>query len=157
MRPYAMLFAAAFLPAAVQADTVAARVPFDDCTLSHQLTSIYSLAGLTKAVQNDLAARLGKLADRGQPYQSSDAIVPRGGPTQRFIRALQSKDKLFVWYEQGGIALSVHVLVYGNDEAAGAPESSAVPRFEANFVTFNLCAATDAYLNGQSPASGGER
>jgi hypothetical protein len=151
MRPYAMLFAAALLPATVQADAVAARVPFDDCTLSHHLTSIYSLDGLSKTVQSDLAARLGKLADRGQPYQSSDVLVLNGGPTRRFIRALHSEDKLFVWYEQGGIAVRAHVLVYGN------AASSAAPRFESNFVTFNLCAATDAYLDGKSPASGGER
>lgn len=155
---FPIAFAAAFLPVSVLAEQVspAARVPFDECTLTHRLTSIYSLAGLPDALRNDLAARVGKLADRGQPYQSTDAIVLNGAPTQRFIRAVRSDHNLFVWYEQGGIAVRTRVVVYDIDAAGDTQELAAAPRFEANFATFDLCRATDAYLDGMSPANGGE-
>lgn len=154
----AVAFAAVLVPVSIQAEQAspAARVPFDDCTLTHRLTSIYSLAGLPDALRSDLSARVGNLADRGQPYQSTDAIVLNGAPTQRFIRAVQSDHNLFVWYEQGGIAVRARVVVYDIDAAVGAQEPPAGPRFEANFTTFDLCRATDAYLDGMSPANGGE-
>jgi hypothetical protein len=126
----------------------ASRVPFDDCTLTHHLASVYSLAALPAAVRSDVMTRVGRLADRGEPYQSTDAIVLHGAPMQRFIRAVQSEHKIFVWYEQGGIAVRLHVLVYD----IGA----VVPRFEAAFVAFDACAATYSYLNGKKPARMGQ-
>ena len=153
---YAIAFAVVLLPVSAQAEQAgpAARVPFDDCTLTHHLTSVYSLAGLPDAVRNDLGARVGQLADRGQPYQSSDGIVLNGPPTQRFIRAVKSDHNLFVWYEQGGMAVRVRLVVYDVDAAGAGP--GAAPRFEANFATFDLCRATDAYLDGMSPAGSSE-
>ena len=152
----AMMFAAVLLPASVQADDArpATRVPFDDCTPTHHLASFYRLADLPDTVQRDLAARMGGLADRGQPYQSTDALVLHGPPTRRFIRAAQSEHKLFVWYEQGGIAVRLHVLVYAINPAGGLSEKPAAPNFEADFVTFDACIATDAYLDGSRPHNG---
>ena len=131
-------------------------VPFDNCTMKHHVSSLFRFADLPEAVRTDLTDRAGTLADRGEPFNSTDVVTNGDGPGRRFIRAVQSEDNLFVWYEHGGIGLHVHVLAYDIGRASGIPLQSAPANLEANYVTFNPCAATDAYLDGVYPAAEGD-
>ena len=54
----------------------------------------------------DVEAALGfRMAERGQPFQSTDSIPPGPRlPATRFVTARQTNCRLAIRYEQGGIA-----------------------------------------------------
>jgi hypothetical protein len=80
------------------------------CAQSHPLTAIARLADLPAPVR-DALAKQGAMADKNAPFNATDVIVLDPShktptlPGRRFVRAGQWRDLVFVWYEQGGIAL----------------------------------------------------
>jgi hypothetical protein len=56
-----------------------------------------------------------KMANPGEKYQATDAIVESGLPFRRLLFAGISKDKYFIHYEMGGRGYSVHIAVFEVD------------------------------------------
>ncbi len=53
-----------------------------------------------------------KMANPGEKFQATDAISEPGLRWRRLIFAGTSKDRFFIHYEKGGIALTVHTAVF---------------------------------------------
>jgi len=93
-------------------------------------------------IQQDVAL-LGPMVEAGQPYNFSDAVEDGALPFQRFVRGGRKGEVWFVWYEQGGMTHSDHVL--GWFPYVSAPEPSLVL---GTALSGNPCAAIDAVLSG---------
>ena len=65
------------------------------------------------------AAMAGELiATPGADWQVTDVISPgRSLPGRRFVLGARSGDRLWVWYESGGIARQTHVAAYQGGDA----------------------------------------
>jgi len=79
-----------------------------DASLFHEL---HSTKDLPPAVVALCADDKGKLADRGQNWNATDATTDPTLPWKRLIWAAAGSDYYVVHYERGGIAHSFHVLV----------------------------------------------
>jgi hypothetical protein len=86
-------FALTLAPAAHASSATEA---IETCMFRHPVQAIASAAALPPAVRT----ALGLIAEKGQSFNTSDAIV-LGRPSSRFISAGQSGDLYFVWFEQG--------------------------------------------------------
>jgi len=114
-----------------------------DCVLRHPSHDVLSLKQLPANIRNALTKLTGGMADRGEFFNATDAIV-KPGPFQRFIRAGETQGKWFVWYEHGGLAYWRQVVVFATDPSGTVHVEKNVSAHGAD-----LCALTDAVLDGR--------
>ncbi len=132
---------AALLLTATAASAAPANPDFT-CKLVHPATIYDSLKRLPPALARAVRGKIGAMADRGEFFNATDAIV-RPGPSRRFIRAGHAGAKWFAWYEQGGLAYFKSIVVFVAD-AHGALEVTG--EYQGAFDE-NMCADTDRILD----------
>jgi hypothetical protein len=120
--------------------------PQDDlaCRFRHPVETIDSLRRLPEWLKHYVHMQLDPIADRGEPFNSTDVIV-REWPGRRFIRAGHAGEHWFVWYEQGGIAYFKTILMLVPREN-GASETA-----RRTYFSDNPCAITDRLLDRLAP------
>jgi len=94
---------------AARADTMPSDIDVI-CTLHHPTSQLNSLGKLPGSLKSWIASTIGPMADRGQPFNSTD-VVTKGLPATRFTRAGRFGNYWFVMFERGGIAYSKHVVL----------------------------------------------
>jgi hypothetical protein len=95
--------------AAAPASAIAAASPAVNCTFTKPTESVDAYARVPAAIH----AVLGTMAERDQPFQVTDVILPGPqNPSKRLISAGRRGNKWFVLYEQGGAAYSWHVAAF---------------------------------------------
>ena len=72
---------------------------------------IHTVTNLPQAVVTLCADHKGRMADPGQKWQVSDAIIDDRLPERRLIWAATDDDYYVVHYESGGFAHTYHILV----------------------------------------------
>lgn len=85
------------------------RDPGIACHVDHA-RQVDSLRGLPRDVRNALFGAVGRMADRGEFFNATDAVV-KPGPFSRFIRADTARGRWAIWFEHGGIAYWKQVVV----------------------------------------------
>jgi hypothetical protein len=115
------------------------------CKLAQPVKYYDRLGDLPKPLQEAVRAQTGDIAEAGAPYNATD-VRTEGLPSRRFIRAGQSGDSWFVWFEHGGMVYNVQTLGYIWIIIPGHPEDTA-PRLTAHFV-LEPCTAASAFLDG---------
>ena len=101
--------AALLLAGAARADTMPNDIDFI-CTLHHPTSQLNELAKLPGSLKSWIASTIGPMADRGQPFNSTD-VVTKGLPATRFLRAGQFGNYWFLMFERGGFGYSKHILL----------------------------------------------
>jgi hypothetical protein len=115
-----------------------------DCVLKHPSKDVLSLKALPPSIRDALTKLTGGMADRGEFFNATDAIV-KPAPFQRFIRAGETQGIWYVWYEHGGLAYWRQVVLFMIDPA-GHVHTNANESAHGR----DLCELTDALLDGKS-------
>jgi len=72
---------------------------------------VHSTSDFPPAIVTLCAGNNGKMADPGQKWNATDAIIDPSLPGKRLIWAAVGREYYVVHYERGGIAHSFHILV----------------------------------------------
>ena len=91
-----------------------AKLPAEDRKLLENVSrfhEVYSTRDLPPAIVGLCAGDNGKIAEPGQKWNATDAIIDPTLPGKRLIWAAVDGDYYVVHYERGGIAHTFHVLV----------------------------------------------
>ncbi len=133
--------------------------PTEACTTVHPVVFFRTLDDLPAPIRADFMNRAGV----GEPPAATPATADKGGVqeivvesdarTFRLLRVGKSGDTWFIWYELGGLGVSMHEVFYGLGVSGMTHEPTAF-RW-GGFVSWNPCLATDAFLDGVWPENAG--
>jgi hypothetical protein len=146
----ALTMAAVVCPAATPAQ--AAPSPALHCSLVTRVVPA-AYAEFPPAIRS----KIGSMAERDQPFQVTDVIIPgQPNPGRRIISGGHRGRDWFLWYEQGGVAYSWHVAVFrlGDEGAPHVLANALVPvswsenRWKPRI---DVCALIDGALAGHVP------
>jgi hypothetical protein len=96
------------LAGAARADTMPSDIDVI-CTLHHPTSQPNSLDKLPGSLKSWIKSAIGPMADRGQPFDSTDVVT--GLPGTRFLRAGRFGNYWFLMFEQGGITYSKRIVL----------------------------------------------
>jgi hypothetical protein len=130
----------------------AAPSPAVRCSIAGPHTGA-TYAAFPAAIRN----KIGPMAERDQPFQVTDVIIPgQSNPGRRVISAGHRGPNWFVWYEQGGVAYSWHVAVLHLDGNGGVQVlANAILAISWSSNRWNartdVCALIDGAMAGRVP------
>ena len=81
------------------------------CAIPFATQFVERFSDVPEDIRNDIL-RNGKVAERGQPFSESDAIIDPNLPRRRFMRAGRAGWHFFVWLDHGGFARHDDIVGY---------------------------------------------
>ena len=126
----------------VAAPAAAGPMADPDCKLSTQVEEVSTLGALPPEIRK----LLGAMAEKGAPFNKTDAVTDGTLPFKRLLRAGHRGDTWFVWYEHGGITYFWHAAVI-----RVVPGGEPKVLMNAGTILDMLCLLTDGAFAGRVP------